>query len=78
MKKFAIVSAMLLLTGCQTTTLSVPVSLDTICLALSRSNALPVLTSQEKALIKAHFSRLTKDRLKTPQSIMEALQCRHG
>jgi hypothetical protein len=46
-----------------------------ICLALSRSDTLPVLTETEKALIRQHFSRETMDRMKTPRAIMQRIGC---
>jgi hypothetical protein len=46
-----------------------------ICLALSKSDTLPVLTKEEKALLLQHFSREVLDRLKTPQAIMRQIGC---
>jgi hypothetical protein len=66
---------MLILQACQTTRPLVIAGEPSLCLALSRSNTLPTLTDQEKALIREQFSRETKDILKTPQAIMKAVNC---
>ena len=63
------------LTACQTSMRLAPSQTAAVCLALSRSDVLPVLTDSEKALIRTAFSRETMDRLKTPQAIMRAIGC---
>jgi uncharacterized lipoprotein YmbA len=71
---FMIACAALLLTACQTTK-RLAASQPAICLALSKSDTLPVLTKEEKALLLQHFSREVLDRLKTPQAIMRQIGC---
>lgn len=75
MKPFAMLLIVSTLAGCQTTKLSVPVSLGTICMALAKSDALPVLNDIERALIRERFSRAARDALKTPAGLMAALGC---
>lgn len=72
---FAMLCCALILQACQTTRLSASVDLTTICLALSRSDVLPVLDEEEKALVREHFTRQAKDVLKTPAAIMKELKC---
>lgn len=69
------VSVLLIPASCRTTSRLASVDVTTICLALSRSDVLPVLDEEEKALVREHFTRQAKDVLKTPAAIMKELKC---
>ena len=66
----------LALTACQTTRHSAPpVSLSTICAALSKADPLDALTPEDKRLIREAFSREGKDALKMARAIRKELKC---
>lgn len=69
------VSVLLIPTACQTTKRLAIVDTATLCLALKRSDILPVLTDAEKALIREHFGKPSKDTMKTPRAIMREIGC---
>lgn len=72
-------SLLLVTSGCQTTRLSVPTASvsdpKVICLILDEVDTLPTLTDEEAQLILDHFSWLTKDKLKAPESLKREFKC---
>ena len=77
MLTLALVLSLLVTSGCQTTRPSGPADIDngTICAILAETDALPTLTNEERALILQHFTRLTKDKLKSPDALKKEFKC---
>lgn len=66
---------MLTLTACQTTRLSVPVNLETICLALTKADPLEYANEADKRLIREQFSARGRLGQKSALALRKALGC---
>jgi len=70
----AMLSTVLLLTGCQTMTLSVA-ERSTVCAALRKSEPIQYLSDDDLRLVVGQFSRRGKDGQKMALAIMQELGC---